>query len=84
MLIWLSWACFSASYEETQLDEEHKEFLETSLALLEARTGTTFEDGFDPKVEIIRLSLDTVNVSACLLVPSSFSTYADDRLAVVR
>ena len=84
MLIWLSWACFSASYEETQLDEEHKEFLETSLALLEARTGTTFEDGFDPKVEIIRLSLDTVNVSACLLAPSSFSTYADDRLAVVR
>lgn len=62
MLIWLSWACFSASYEETREDKEHSEFLETSLAMLEARTGTTFEEGFDPKVEFIRLSLDTVNV----------------------
>ena len=80
MLIWLSWACFSASYEETKQDKEHEQFLDTSLAMLEARTGTTFEEGFDPNVEIIRLSLDTVNVSIIIIVLAQLTIRQEDVL----
>jgi hypothetical protein len=65
MLIWLSWTCFGLPYEDAQRNEKWNEFLEHSLELLEARTGTTFPEGFNGSIELMRLTLDPVNVS-CL------------------
>jgi hypothetical protein len=44
-------------------DRNKMSFLLESLEMLEARTGTTFPEGFDSKVEVMRLTLDPVNVS---------------------
>ena len=61
ILVWLSWSCFNLEYDIVKKDEENHHFLLESLAMLEARTGTTFEDGYDPAVEIMRLTMDPVN-----------------------
>jgi hypothetical protein len=63
ILIWLSFACFNMTYEETKANDNWCGFLEESVEMLEARTGTRFEDGYNPKLEIMRLTLDPVNVS---------------------
>jgi len=63
ILIWLSFACFNMSYEETRANNNWRGFLEESVDMLEARTGTTFEKGYNPNLEIMRLTLDPVNVS---------------------
>ncbi|OCF35143.1 hypothetical protein I316_03185 [Kwoniella heveanensis BCC8398] len=68
ILIWLAWSCFSAPLEEVQADEENSKFLEYTVELLEARTGTEFEDGYDPKVEVMRLTLDKVNAKGRPLI----------------
>jgi hypothetical protein len=49
-------------YEDAKADKEKMEYLKTTLAMLEARSGSLFEEGFDPEVEVMRLSLDPVNV----------------------
>jgi hypothetical protein len=36
-------------------------FLDRSLELLEARTGTKFGPGFDPNISVMRLTMDPVN-----------------------
>ncbi len=60
-------------YEEVKADEQHHEFLLDSLAMLEARTGTLFEEGFEPSVEIMRLTLDPVNAKGRPLILYAFS-----------
>jgi hypothetical protein len=59
-IIWLAWACFNAPYEEIKADDEKYGFLLESMDLVEARTGTTFPDGYDPNINIMRLTLDPV------------------------
>ncbi|WWD04281.1 hypothetical protein V865_002349 [Kwoniella europaea PYCC6329] len=66
--IWLAWSCFAASLEEVLADEENKKFLKYTMELLEARTGTAFEDGYDENVQIIRLTLDKVNAKGRPLI----------------
>lgn len=61
-MVWLAWACFGLRLEDVKADEERYKELKTTLAMLEARTGTLFEEGFASDVEVIRLSLDPVNV----------------------
>ena len=60
IMIWLAWSCFGVPFEDIKNDEAKMEFLSGSLEMLEARTGTTFVDGFEPNVEIMRLTLDPV------------------------
>ena len=63
VIVWLSWSCFNLPYEQVQTNEKWHDFLISSLEMLEARTGTTFPEGFDPSIEMLRLTLDPVNVS---------------------
>lgn len=51
------------SYTHIKNDVEQNEALEQTLAMLEARTGTMFEQGLNPSVEILRPSLDHVNIA---------------------
>lgn len=62
MLIWLAWACLGISYEEALTNPKWSEFLHVSLGLLEARTGGKFAEGFNPDIQVIRLTLDPVIV----------------------
>lgn len=66
--IWLAWSCFNSPLEDVLADDENKKFLEYTIELLEARTGTEFEDGYNDKVEIVRLTIDKVNVSVFLIL----------------
>jgi hypothetical protein len=38
-------------------------YLENTMKTLEARTGMTIPEGYDPEISILRLTLDPVNVS---------------------
>lgn len=62
VLIWLAWTCFNIPYEEAIATPKWSNFLQESLELLEARTGTRFPSGSNPDVEVMRLTLDPVNV----------------------
>ena len=62
MLIWLAWACLGISYEEASTHPRWSEFLDESLGLLEARTGSKFAEGYNQDIEVIRLTLDPVVV----------------------
>ncbi|WWC92942.1 uncharacterized protein L201_007905 [Kwoniella dendrophila CBS 6074] len=66
--IWLAWSCFNTPLEDVLSNKENKEFLEYTMDLLEARTGTEFEDGYDPKVQIMRLTIDKVNAKGRPLI----------------
>lgn len=59
-MIWLAWSCFNVPYEEIKDDQEKMNFLLSSMEMLEARTGSTFAEGFDSNIEIMRLTLDPV------------------------
>ncbi|GFZ43636.1 hypothetical protein JCM24511_01356 [Saitozyma sp. JCM 24511] len=61
MLVWLCWSCFNLPLEEARANPTWSNFLDRSLELLEARTGTTFASGFDPSISIMRLTMDPVN-----------------------
>lgn len=63
VLIWLAWTCFTLPLEEAIADPRLNEFLFTSMEKLEARTGTKFPDGFNPDLEVMRFTIDPVNVS---------------------
>jgi hypothetical protein len=63
ILLWLAWSCFGKSLDETMGNPEWAAFLQETLSMLEARTGTVFEDGYDDKLELMRLTMDPVNVS---------------------
>ena len=69
MMVWLSWSCYNMRYDEVKADKEKMERMQTTLAMLEARTGTLFEEGYDPDIAIIRFSLDPVIVSWTALPP---------------
>lgn len=62
VLIWLAWTCFNIAYDEAVANPKWSEFLQESLGMLEARTGTKFPDGFNVDVQMMRLTLDPVNV----------------------
>ncbi|WWC65979.1 uncharacterized protein I303_108601 [Kwoniella dejecticola CBS 10117] len=66
--IWLAWSCFNCSLEEALADEENKKYLEYCVELLEARTGSEFEDGYDPKIQVMRLTMDPVHAKARPLI----------------
>ncbi|ORX37879.1 hypothetical protein BD324DRAFT_578355 [Kockovaella imperatae] len=68
VIIWLSWSCFNLPYEDVQNNKKWLDFLDASLKMLEARTGTRFPDGFDPNVEMLRLTLDPVNAKGRPLI----------------
>ncbi|WVO13818.1 hypothetical protein L204_101441 [Cryptococcus depauperatus] len=61
MRIWLGWSCYGLPLEEVQKKPECVAFLDMAIKLLEARTGTDFEEGYSRDVEIMRLTLDPVN-----------------------
>ena len=63
ILVWLSWSCFNLPLEQTTADPGRSKFLQTSLEMLQAKTGTKFREGFDPTIRILRLTMDPVNVS---------------------
>ena len=68
-LIWLSWSCFNVSYEEVKRNDKWHDFLLSSLELWEARTGTVFPPGLNPDIEMMRITMDPVNVRSSLQDP---------------
>jgi hypothetical protein len=67
VLAWLSWSCFTLPYEEAKKNRSFMTYLEKTMKTLEARTGTIIPEGYDPEISILRLTLDPVNVSVCIL-----------------
>jgi hypothetical protein len=63
VLEWLAWSCFNMEYDHCKTDKDRVTFLENSIDMLEARTGTVFEEGYNGDIKIMRLTLDPVNVS---------------------
>jgi hypothetical protein len=63
VLAWLSWSCFTLPYEEAKKNRKFMTYLENTMKTLEARTGMTIPEGYDPEISILRLTLDPVNVS---------------------
>jgi hypothetical protein len=61
VLIWLSWSCFNLPLEDARTDPVRSTFLDRSLELLEARTGTTLPEGFNRTISTMRLTMDPVN-----------------------
>lgn len=61
VLIWLAWSCFGISVEEARANPTWAKFLDDTLAILEEKTGSTFLKGFDPRIKVMRLTLDKVN-----------------------
>ncbi|ODO00734.1 hypothetical protein L198_03060 [Cryptococcus wingfieldii CBS 7118] len=59
--LWLAWSCYGLPLEDARATDEQANFLDVATRLLEARTGTDFEDGFSEGVEVMRLTLDPVN-----------------------
>ncbi|ORY34890.1 hypothetical protein BCR39DRAFT_515410 [Naematelia encephala] len=68
MLVWLSWSCFNLPYEETSANPQWSKFLDNSIAMVEARTGMAFKNGFSEHLKIIRLTLDPVNAKGRPLI----------------
>jgi hypothetical protein len=62
LLIWLSWSCFNLPLDEAQKTKRYITYLDDTLRTLEARTGMTLPEGYNPDVSILRLTLDPVNV----------------------
>jgi hypothetical protein len=60
VLIWLSWSCLNLPLEDTRANPAWSTFLDRSLELLEARTGTTLPEGFDRTISTMRLTMDPV------------------------
>jgi hypothetical protein len=61
VLIWLSWSCFNLPLEDVRANPVWSTFLDRSLELLEARTGTTLPEGFNRTISTMRLTMDPVN-----------------------
>ncbi|WVQ79387.1 hypothetical protein IAT38_001484 [Cryptococcus sp. DSM 104549] len=70
---WLAWSCYGVPLEVVRGNEEFSRFMAYALDLLEARTGTVFEEGFSPGVEVMRLTLDPVNARGRPLILYAFS-----------
>lgn len=49
-------------YTHCKADANRVTFLKNSIDMLEARTGTVFEQGYNRDIKIMRLTLDPVNV----------------------
>lgn len=64
--IWLAWSCYGSPLEDVRANKEQSAFIDLATKLLEARTGVDFEEGFTSKVEVMRLTLDPVNVRAII------------------
>jgi hypothetical protein len=63
VLVWLSWSCFNLPLEEAKKNKTYVAYLDKTMRFLEARTGMTVPEGYDPEIRIMRLTLDPVNVS---------------------
>ncbi|WWD20201.1 hypothetical protein CI109_104677 [Kwoniella shandongensis] len=83
ILSWLAWSCYGLPLDEVRKNEEYCEFLDYSLDLLEARTGTDFEEGYTPDVEVLRLTLDPVNARARPLILYALSNLVNTWLREV-
>ncbi|WRT69556.1 uncharacterized protein IL334_006543 [Kwoniella shivajii] len=66
--MWLAWTCFNTTFEEISTNENHIKFLQYVVELLEARTGTIFEEGYNDKIELSRLTIDKVNAKGRPLI----------------
>ncbi|WVR08179.1 hypothetical protein IAU60_005225 [Kwoniella sp. DSM 27419] len=66
--IWLAWSCFTEPLEVVRADEEQSKYLDYIIELLEARTGTEFEQGYDESLEVMRLTFDKVNAKGRPLI----------------
>lgn len=64
VLEWLAWSCFNMQYDHCKADKDRVTLLENIMNMLEARTGTVFEQGYNGNIKSMRLSLDPVNVRA--------------------
>jgi hypothetical protein len=62
VLIWLSWSCFNLPLEQAQKNKAFTAYLSKTLRMLEARTGMSIPEGYDPEIQPMRLTLDPVNV----------------------
>jgi hypothetical protein len=74
VLIWLSWSCFNLPLEDVRANPVWSTFLDRSLELLEARTGTTFPEGFDRTISTLRLTMDPVNAKGRPLLLHAISS----------
>lgn len=63
VMIWLAFACYNCPLEEIEHDEGKMALVNAARDMLEARTGTVFEPGYNSKITVMRLTLDPVNVS---------------------
>lgn len=68
VFMWLSWSCFTLPIEDAREDDGKVAFLDEVIETLEARTGWTFPDGFDPNIKVMRLTLDPVNAKGRPLI----------------
>ena len=64
VLEWLAWSCFKIQYDHCKADLDRVAALEDIMDMLEARTGTVFEQGYNSEIRSMRLTLDPVNVRA--------------------
>ncbi|EJD01104.1 uncharacterized protein FOMMEDRAFT_125748 [Fomitiporia mediterranea MF3/22] len=60
---WLYWSTFNAALPaHGRIPDTHKTLLDEATELLEKRIGCTVPDGYDPSVQVLRLTVDPVNV----------------------
>lgn len=59
---WIAWAALNQPLERVKSSSTLRPLLEQTYDLLEARTGTTFLPGNNPNIQILRLTLDPVNI----------------------
>lgn len=77
VLMWLSWSCFGLPLEDVCKDPDHVKYLNKTIRFLEARTGMPIPEGYDPKVEVLRLTLDPVIVRETCVHPHSVIVMPD-------
>ncbi|WWC73569.1 uncharacterized protein I206_107541 [Kwoniella pini CBS 10737] len=68
MEIWLAWSCFGCPLEQVLANEENKKYMEYLIELVEARSGSQFEEGYNDELKVIRLSIDPVQAKARPLI----------------
>ncbi|CED83358.1 hypothetical protein [Phaffia rhodozyma] len=59
---WVAWSAFNSSVDQVAMDPTQKASLEYAVDLISRRTGTIFEEGRTNNVEVMRLTLDRVNI----------------------
>jgi hypothetical protein len=60
---WLYWSIFNADLPPLEkLSDSHRQTLDWALDLLQKRSGHTFEEGSDPVVQPMRITLDHVHL----------------------